>query len=317
MTKKIAFLFPGQGSQAVGMLNAFKSNQFTASVYATAALEAEQALGQDLAALIEQGPAESLNLTTNTQPAMLMADVLVLRAWLAAGGAMPNLVAGHSLGEYAALVAAGVFSLSEGLGLVRIRAQAMQEAVPVGVGAMAALLGLDFETARTVAQEAAQGEVCQAANDNDPSQVVVSGHRSAVERALIIAKERGAKRAMLLPVSAPFHCVLMAPAADVMAIALERVDITMPDVPLVSNVSASAVTNPADIRSLLVSQVTGSVRWRESVSYMAAQGVTEIWEIGAGKALSGMIRRIDKSIVTHAVGAPDDIKVAAAALMAE
>jgi len=166
-----------------------------------------------------------------------------------------------------------------------------------------------------VAEEAAQGDVCQAANDNDPSQVVVSGHKAAVERALIIAKEKGAKRAMLLPVSAPFHCSLMAPAADVMARALDGVEITAPTVPLVANVAATAVTDPAEIRSLLVAQVTGSVRWRESVGYMAAQGVTEIWEIGAGKALSGMIRRIDKSIATNAVGAPDDIKAAVAALI--
>jgi [acyl-carrier-protein] S-malonyltransferase len=225
-----------------------------------------------------------------------------------------SFVAGHSLGEYTALAAAGALSLSDTARLLRVRGTAMQEAVPVGIGAMAALLGLDFETARAVAQEAAQGEVCLAANDNDPSQVVVSGHKAAVERALIIAKEKGAKRAMLLPVSAPFHCSLMAPAADVMASALEGVEITAPNVPLVANVAATAVTDPAEIRSLLVAQVTGSVRWRESVGYMAAQGVTEIWEIGAGKALSGMIRRVDKSIATKSVGTPDDITAAVTAL---
>ena len=311
-----AFVFPGQGAQTIGMGKAL------ADAYPAAKAvfeEVNDALNEDLSSLIWEGDIADLTLTRNAQPALMATSIAAMRSLSSEGieVGVASYVAGHSLGEYTALAAAGALSLSDTARLLRVRGTAMQEAVPVGVGAMAALLGLDFETARTVAQEAAQGEVCQAANDNDPSQVVVSGHRAAVERALIIAKERGAKRAMLLPVSAPFHCVLMAPAADVMAIALERVDITMPDVPLVSNVSASAVTNPADIRSLLVSQVTGSVRWRESVSYMAAQGVTEIWEIGAGKALSGMIRRIDKAIVTHAVGAPDDIKVAATALMAE
>ena len=311
-----AFVFPGQGAQTIGMGKAL------ADAYPAAKAvfeEVNDALNEDLSSLIWEGDIADLTLTRNAQPALMATSIAAMRSLSTEGieVGVASYIAGHSLGEYTALAAAGALSLSDTARLLRVRGTAMQEAVPVGVGAMAALLGLDFETARAVAQEAAQGEVCQAANDNDPSQVVVSGHRAAVERALIIAKERGAKRAMLLPVSAPFHCVLMAPAADVMAIALERVDITMPDVPLVSNVSASAVTNPADIRSLLVSQVTGSVRWRESVSYMAAQGVTEIWEIGAGKALSGMIRRIDKSIVTHAVGAPDDIKVAAAALMAE
>ena len=311
-----AFVFPGQGAQTIGMGKAL------ADAYPAAKAvfeEVNDALNEDLSSLIWEGDIADLTLTRNAQPALMATSIAAMRSLSSEGieVGVASYVAGHSLGEYTALAAAGALSLSDTARLLRVRGTAMQEAVPVGVGAMAALLGLDFETARTVAQEAAQGEVCQAANDNDPSQVVVSGHRAAVERALIIAKERGAKRAMLLPVSAPFHCVLMAPAADVMAIALERVDITMPDVPLVSNVSASAVTNPADIRSLLVSQVTGSVRWRESVSYMATQGITEIWEIGAGKALSGMIRRIDKAIVTHAVGAPDDIKVAAAALMAE
>ena len=311
-----AFVFPGQGAQTIGMGKAL------ADAYPAAKAvfeEVNDALNEDLSSLIWEGDIADLTLTRNAQPALMATSIAAMRSLSSEGieVGVASYVAGHSLGEYTALAAAGALSLSDTARLLRVRGTAMQEAVPVGVGAMAALLGLDFETACKVAQEAAQGEVCQAANDNDPSQVVVSGHRAAVERALIIAKERGAKRAMLLPVSAPFHCVLMAPAADVMAIALERVDITMPDVPLVSNVSASAVTNPADIRSLLVSQVTGAVRWRESVSYMAAQGVTEIWEIGAGKALSGMIRRIDKAIVTHAVGAPDDIKVATAALMAE
>jgi [acyl-carrier-protein] S-malonyltransferase len=221
-----------------------------------------------------------------------------------------SFVAGHSLGEYSALAASGAISIADTARLLRIRGEAMQKAVPVGLGAMAALLGLDFETAQAVAKEAAEAgdsEVCQAANDNDPGQVVVSGHTSAVERAVEIAKQKGAKRAVLLPVSAPFHCALMQPAADVMADALARVDVSAPKVPLVANVLAEAVTDPARIRELLVEQVTGSVRWRESVAWMGAQGVTEMWEIGAGKALSGMVRRINRDIACAAVGTPDDI----------
>lgn len=227
-----------------------------------------------------------------------------------------SFVAGHSLGEYSALAAAGAISIADTARLLRTRGTAMQEAVPVGVGAMAALLGLDFEAARAVAEEAAQGEVCQAANDNDPSQVVVSGHKGAVERAVEIAKAKGAKRALLLPVSAPFHCALMEPAARVMADALDHVEIRTPSVPLVANVVAHSVEEPAEIRSLLVEQVMGSVRWRESVSWIVAQGVTEMWEIGAGKALSGMIKRIDRSVATRAVGTPEDVAAAIAALSA-
>lgn len=308
-----AFVFPGQGAQTIGMGKAL------ADAYPTAKAvfdEVNEALNEDLSALIWNGDIADLTLTRNAQPALMAMSIAAMRALASEGVTISaaSFVAGHSLGEYTALAAAGALSLSDTARLLRVRGTAMQEAVPVGIGAMAALLGLDFETARAVAQEAAQGEVCQAANDNDPSQVVVSGHKAAVERALIIAKEKGAKRAMLLPVSAPFHCSLMAPAADVMASALEGVEITAPNVPLVANVAATAVTNPAEIRSLLVAQVTGSVRWRESVGYMAAQGVTEIWEIGAGKALSGMIRRVDKSIATKSVGTPDDITAAVAAL---
>ena len=308
-----AFVFPGQGAQTIGMGKAL------ADAYPTAKAvfdEVNEALNEDLSALIWNGDIADLTLTRNAQPALMATSIAAMCALASEGVniSAASFVAGHSLGEYTALAAAGALSLSDTARLLRVRGTAMQEAVPVGIGAMAALLGLDFETARAVAQEAAQGEVCQAANDNDPSQVVVSGHKAAVERALIIAKEKGAKRAMLLPVSAPFHCSLMAPAADVMASALEGVEITAPNVPLVANVAATAVTNPAEIRSLLVAQVTGSVRWRESVGYMAAQGVTEIWEIGAGKALSGMIRRVDKSIATKSVGTPDDITAAVAAL---
>ena len=308
-----AFVFPGQGAQTIGMGKAL------ADAYPTAKAvfdEVNEALNEDLSALIWNGDIADLTLTRNAQPALMAMSIAAMRALASEGVTISaaSFVAGHSLGEYTALAAAGALSLSDTARLLRVRGTAMQEAVPVGIGAMAALLGLDFETARAVAQEAAQGEVCLAANDNDPSQVVVSGHKAAVERALIIAKEKGAKRAMLLPVSAPFHCSLMAPAADVMASALEGVEITAPNVPLVANVAATAVTDPAEIRSLLVAQVTGSVRWRESVGYMAAQGVTEIWEIGAGKALSGMIRRVDKSIATKSVGTPDDITAAVAAL---
>lgn len=308
-----AFVFPGQGAQTIGMGKAL------ADAYPTAKAvfdEVNEALNEDLSALIWNGDIADLTLTRNAQPALMAMSIAAMRALASEGVniSAASFVAGHSLGEYTALAAAGALSLSDTARLLRVRGTAMQEAVPVGIGAMAALLGLDFETARAVAQEAAQGEVCQAANDNDPSQVVVSGHKAAVERALIIAKEKGAKRAMLLPVSAPFHCSLMAPAADVMASALEGVEITAPNVPLVANVAATAVTDPAEIRSLLVAQVTGSVRWRESVGYMAAQGVTEIWEIGAGKALSGMIRRVDKSIATKSVGTPDDITAAVTAL---
>lgn len=310
-----AFVFPGQGAQTIGMGKAL------ADAYPAAKAvfqEVDDALGESLSSLIWEGDAADLTLTRNAQPALMATSLAAMRALGSEGVdiASASYVAGHSLGEYSALAAAGAISVADTARLLRIRGTAMQEAVPVGVGAMAALLGLDFATAQAVALEAAQGEVCQAANDNDPGQVVVSGHKAAVERALIIAKEKGAKRALLLPVSAPFHCSLMAPAAAVMADALNDVSIVAPKVPLVANVLASAVTDPDQIRALLVEQVTGSVRWRESVSYMAAQGVTEAWEIGAGKALIGMIRRIEKEMTTGAVGAPDDIVAAVAAMSA-
>ncbi|WP_417272610.1 ACP S-malonyltransferase [Celeribacter halophilus] len=301
-----AFVFPGQGAQTIGMGKAL------AEAYPAAKAvfdEVDEALGESLSALIWEGESEALTLTQNAQPALMATSLAAMRALEAEGFAVTDaaFVAGHSLGEYSALAAAGALSISDTARLLRTRGEAMQKAVPVGVGAMAALLGLDFATVTEVAKEAAQGQVCQAANDNDPGQVVVSGHKEAVERAVEIAKARGAKRAVILPVSAPFHCALMAPAADVMAEALDDVEITAPVVPLVANVRASAVTDPALIRSLLVEQVTGSVRWRESVGFMAEQGVTEIWEIGAGKALSGMVRRIERSIACTAIGTPDDI----------
>ncbi|WP_417277867.1 ACP S-malonyltransferase [Celeribacter sp.] len=301
-----AFVFPGQGAQTIGMGKAL------AEAYPAAKAvfdEVDEALGESLSSLIWEGEIETLTLTQNAQPALMATSLAAMRALEAEGFAVTDaaFVAGHSLGEYSALAAAGAISVADTARLLRTRGEAMQKAVPVGVGAMAALLGLDFATVKEVAEEAAQGEVCQAANDNDPGQVVVSGHKDAVERAVEIAKEKGAKRAVLLPVSAPFHCALMGPAADVMAEALDDVEINVPAVPLVANVRASAVTDPALIRALLVEQVTGSVRWRESVAYMAAEGVTEMWEIGAGKALSGMVRRIEKSIACSAAGTPEDI----------
>jgi [acyl-carrier-protein] S-malonyltransferase len=311
-----AFVFPGQGAQTIGMGKAL------ADVYpASKAVfdEVDDALGESLSNLIWDGDIESLTLTQNAQPALMATSLAALKALEAEGVTIDaaDFVAGHSLGEYSALAAAGALSIADTARLLRTRGAAMQQAVPVGVGAMAALLGLDFEVAAQVAQEAAQGQVCQAANDNDPSQVVVSGHKEAVERAVEIAKEKGAKRALLLPVSAPFHCALMEPAAKVMAEALDAVEINAPAVPVVANVRASAVNDPAVIRSLLVEQVTGSVRWRESVAWMAEQGVTEVYEIGAGKALSGMIKRISRDITSRAVGTPDDVTAAVAALNAD
>ena len=304
-----AFVFPGQGAQTIGMGKAL------AEAYPAARAvfeEVDEALGEKLSALIWDGDIAELTLTQNAQPALMATSIAALRALETEGLGIENasFVAGHSLGEYSALCAAGALKLDDTARLLRIRGQAMQEAVPVGVGAMAALLGLDFQAATEVAAEAAQGEVCQAANDNDPAQVVVSGHKAAVERALEIAKARGAKRALLLPVSAPFHCALMQPAAHVMAEALAAVNIENPVVPVVVNVRAEAVMEADRIRDLLVAQVMGSVRWRESVLWMEQAGVTEFWEIGAGKALSGMIKRIAKEASTRAIGAPEDILAA-------
>jgi [acyl-carrier-protein] S-malonyltransferase len=304
-----AFVFPGQGAQTIGMGRAL------AEAYPAARAvfdEVDAALGEKLSALIWEGSIEELTLTKNAQPALMATSIAALRALEVEGIGIDHaaFVAGHSLGEYSALCAAGSLGLADTARLLRVRGQAMQEAVPVGVGAMAALLGLNFEQAAEVAAEAAQGEVCQAANDNDPAQVVVSGHKGAVERALEIAKAKGAKRALLLPVSAPFHCSLMQPAAAVMAEALAGVVISAPKVPVVVNVRAEAVTEPDRIRALLVAQVTGSVRWRESVMWMEGAGVTEFWEIGAGKALSGMIKRIAKEATTRAVGSPEDVLAA-------
>ncbi|MCL1628790.1 ACP S-malonyltransferase [Roseibaca sp. V10] len=301
-----AFLFPGQGAQTIGMGRALADSYPAAKAVFQ---EVDDALGEALSTLIWDGDIADLTLTANAQPALMATSLAAFRAMEAEGVAITDaaFVAGHSLGEHSALAAAGSLSISDAAKLLRIRGRAMQAAVPVGEGAMAALLGLDFATASEIAAEAAQGEVCQAANDNDPAQVVVSGHRAAVERAVEIAKTRGARRAMLLPVSAPFHCALMQPAADAMAEALAGVALNAPAVPLVANVRAEAVSDPATIRALLVEQVTGSVRWRESVAWMADQGVTEFWEIGAGKALSGMVKRIAKGSDTRTVGTPEDL----------
>ena len=301
-----AYVFPGQGAQTIGMGRAL------AEAYPAAKAvfdEVDAALGEKLSTLIWEGDLAELTLTKNAQPALMATSIAALRALETEGFGLDQVsfVAGHSLGEYSALCAAGSLTLSDTARLLRIRGQAMQEAVPVGEGAMAALLGLDFETAIAVASDAAQGEVCQAANDNDPAQVVVSGHKAAVERAVEIAKARGAKRALLLPVSAPFHCALMQPAAHVMAEALAAVPIAKPSLPVVVNVRAEAVTEPDRIMDLLIAQITGSVRWRESVLWMEKAGVTEFWEIGAGKALSGMIKRTAAAATTRAIGTPDDI----------
>ncbi len=301
-----AYVFPGQGAQTIGM------GRELAEAYPAARAvfdEVDEALGENLSALVWEGDIETLTLTRNAQPALMATSVAAMRVLEAEGFAVTDaaFVAGHSLGEYSALCAAGAISLSDTARLLQIRGTAMQEAVPVGQGAMAAILGLDFATVDEIAREAAEDEVCQAANDNDPAQVVISGHKAAVERAAALAKERGAKRALMLPVSAPFHSALMQPAATVMADALAGVDIHEPAVPLVANVRAEAVLQPGAIRQLLVEQVTGAVRWRESVAFMAEQGVTEFWEIGAGKALSGMIKRIVPGAVTRNFGAPADL----------
>lgn len=302
----VAWVFPGQGAQTIGMGKALAE----AYPAARAVFDAvDDALGEKLSALIWEGDIERLTLTANAQPALMATSLAAVAALKSEGIEVGQaaFVAGHSLGEYSALCAAGALSLADTARLLRIRGEAMQSAVPVGVGAMAALLGLDFATAAEVAAEAAQGEVCQAANDNDPAQVVVSGHKAAVERAVEIAKGKGAKRAVMLPVSAPFHCALMQPAADRMAEALAAVTVSAPVVPVVANVRAEAVCDPATIRQLLVDQVTGSVRWRESVLWMVSQGVTDFCEVGAGKALSGMIKRIAKDTVQKAVGTPEDV----------
>jgi [acyl-carrier-protein] S-malonyltransferase len=320
----LAFVFPGQGSQAVGM------GQALAEAFPVARhtfQEVDDALGQKLSRLMFAGPEEELRLTANAQPALMAASLAVVRVLESEGKLRlvdkAAFVAGHSLGEYSALAAAGSLQLADAARLLRRRGEAMQAAVPVGVGAMAALLGLDLEAAQAAAAEAvAQGqggregarEVCAAANDNAPGQVVISGHAGAVERACEIAKAKGAKRAVLLPVSAPFHCSLMAPAADVMAEALAAVAVAMPEVPLVANVTASRLSDPDEIRRKLVEQVTGMVRWRESVAYMAAQGVETVIELGAGKVLTGLNKRIERALAAQGAETPQEVEAVLALL---
>jgi [acyl-carrier-protein] S-malonyltransferase len=304
----VAFVFPGQGSQAVGMGKAL-ANAFSA---ARAVFdEVDAALGERLSVVMWEGPAETLTLTENAQPALMAVSLAALRVMESEAGIDlardARFVAGHSLGEYSALAAARALSITDTARLLRTRGLAMQKAVPVGAGAMAALLGLELEAAQEVAAEAAQGQVCQAANDNGGGQVVVSGDRDAVMRAIDIAKARGAKRAMMLPVSAPFHCALMRPAADAMAEALAKVTIRTPTPPLVANVVARALSDPREIAQRLVEQVTGTVRWRESVAYMAEAGVTDFYELGAGKVLSGLVKRIAAGAAGTAVGTPEDV----------
>ncbi len=302
-----AFIFPGQGAQTIGM------GRDLAESYAAAHAvfeEVDEALGQNLSHLIWEGDQDELTLTANAQPALMATSMAAVRALEVEGFALKDyasFVAGHSLGEYSALCAAGSLSVADTAKLLRIRGDAMQKATPKGQGAMAAILGLDFDTVADLASDATEGDVCQAANDNDPAQVVISGHAAAVERAVELAKARGAKRAVMLPVSAPFHCALMQPAADAMAEALASVTLNAPVVPLVGNVMAGSSDDPALIRDNLITQVTGRVRWRESVMWMAQNDVTEAWEVGAGKALSGMVKRIAREMETKAIGTAADI----------
>jgi len=303
-----AFVFPGQGSQAVGMGRELaEAHEQARHVFAAV----DEALGQKLSELMWNGPEDELTLTENAQPALMAVSVAVIKVLEARGfnlAEAATYVAGHSLGEYAALTAAGALRLEDTARLLKLRGQAMQRAVPVGVGAMAALLGLDFDVVDDIAQAATKGdEVCQAANDNAPGQVVISGHAAAIARAIDLAKEQGARRAMELPVSAPFHCALMQPAAEEMAAALASADISAPVVPVIANVTAAPTQDPEEIRRLLVEQVTGSVRWRESMLWLADQGVTRLVEAGTGKVLTGMAKRIDPRLVCQALNTPDDI----------
>lgn len=304
-----ALVFPGQGSQAVGMgkdlHDAFASAR---EVFQ----EVDDALEQNLSKLMFEGPDDELTLTENAQPALMTVSLAAMAVLKSEGGfdlsKSADFVAGHSLGEYSALAAAGTFSLADTARLLKLRGQSMQQAVPVGEGAMAALLGLDLAAASEVVEAAAEGEVLATANDNAPGQVVISGKTSAVERAVEVAKEKGAKRAMLLQVSAPFHCPMMAPAADVMEKALSEVEVSAPEVPLIANVTAGPVSDPAEIQRLLVEQVTGMVRWRECVETMKSKGVDTLVEVGSGKVLSGLARRIDRELSAANVGSPADVE---------
>ncbi len=310
-----AFVFPGQGSQAIGMGKALAANHAAARAVFD---EVDAALGQKLSQIMWEGPPETLTLTENAQPALMAHSMAVMRVLEAEHGITlaktAKFVAGHSLGEYTALAAAGTFTLADTARLLKLRGQAMQKAVPVGIGAMAALLGVSVDVARIIAGEAARGEVCDVANDNDPGQVVLSGHKTAIDRVAEVGKAHGLRRAMPLPVSAPFHCRLMQPAADAMAVALSKVAMQAPVVPVVCNVLAAAISDPAEIRKRLVEQVTGTVRWRECVLAMAAAGVTELYEVGSGKVLSGLAGRIDKALKATPVGTPEDVQAVVAGL---
>ncbi|MFP3586738.1 ACP S-malonyltransferase [Paraburkholderia sp. SIMBA_055] len=301
---KFAFVFPGQGSQSVGMLNAFADH----AIVRETVQEASDALNQDLGKLIAEGPAEDLNLTTNTQPVMLTAAYAIYRAWQQAGGPAPAIVAGHSLGEYTALVAAGAIAFRDAVPLVRFRAQAMQTAVPVGEGGMAAILGLDDDTVRAVCAEASVAGVVEAVNFNAPAQVVIAGHKAAVEKACEVAKAKGAKRALPLPVSAPFHSSLLKPASDQLREYLASVDVKVPSIPVINNVDVAIVNEPAQIKDALVRQAAGAVRWVESVQAMAAQGVTHVVECGPGKVLAGLTKRIDGNLVGASVFDPASLE---------
>ncbi|WP_019936253.1 ACP S-malonyltransferase [Bordetella sp. FB-8] len=307
---KIAFVFPGQGSQSVGMLDAWAGNAAVTDVLA----RASAALGQDLGALIAQGPADQLNLTTHTQPVMLAAAYACYAAWTVAGGRRPDVMAGHSLGEYTALAAAGSMALEDAVRLVRVRADAMQTAVPVGTGGMAAILGLDDDAVRAACAQAAQGEVVEAVNFNAPAQVVIAGHKTAVERACEAAKAAGAKRALPLPVSAPFHSSLLKPAADVLAGALSKIPVSAPSIPVINNVDVAQAGDPAAIRDALVRQAWHPVRWVETIQAMKAQGVTHVIECGPGKVLTGLVKRIDGDLVGLSIADPASLEAALATL---
>lgn len=301
---KIAFVFPGQGSQTVGMLDTWADNPSVQQAIAVA----NQALATDLGALIAQGPDAELNLTTNTQPAMLLSAVAMFNAWVESGGPLPSLVAGHSLGEYSALTAAGALSLADAVTLVRIRANAMQDAVPVGLGAMAAVLNLDTDQIKAVCAQAAQGQVVEAVNFNAPGQIVIAGHKEAVERACEIAKTAGARRAMLLPVSAPFHSSLLQPAAQILEQALSQIELRSPTIPVLNNVDVAMPTEPEAIKSALVRQAWHPVRWVETIENIRAQGITHIVECGPGKVLAGLIKRIDKDITVFSINDPSSLE---------
>jgi len=294
---KLALVFPGQGSQSVGMMQGYAGSGGVREVFD----EASSALGFDVWKLVEQGPAEELNSTVNTQPVMLTAGYAVYRAWRAAGGPEPDMIAGHSLGEYTALVVAGALAFRDALPLVRFRAQAMQEAVPIGEGAMAAVLGLDDDALRDACRDAAQGQVVEPVNFNAPSQVVIAGHRAAVERAMAAAKGRGARRAVLLPVSAPFHSSLLKPAANRLAERLADVAVSVPRIPVVNNVDVQVETDPQRIRDALARQACNPVRWVEVVRHLAASGVGHVAECGPGKVLAGLTRRIEDGLQAHAI----------------